>query len=492
MKKTLNLAKIEKTIKIQKTQKMNEQKLLSEPNNNSKILSNFLRSPYLPLLETEEKESNPDVILETPQIKKIVLMAIALRLNVTTCLTILRSIDLNQPEAEITNQLLDLYYQDTPNPSDLSEMRTPNLLLRSFSTRLTVVSAKENMVPKPNSLKKSMSSVQEASHVVIEIGGHQQNCPVCFENSPDMRKLPCGDVFCHSCLINYLQARILSSQIQAFKCPAEKCSQFLSEATFESLIKPEEELWKKYQKFKKNEEVAKDKALRWCIRPGCEEIVLKTELENYGKCSCGQEICFVCGGQWHPKEKNCSEAMDEVFKDYLKGADFKHCPKCSQVIEKSVGCNVMACPYCRFTFCWLCLKEYKIGHFSIFNLNGCPGMDSSDVRVNMTKGRRVCECMKGVVGFVLKMIFYVVLGILIYPFLPFLAIWLLMKEHKKNGGALKCDRINGSKICCLVTLGVILGIIGYLTYPIGFIIMFCYMCLWNPHVAYPYQARAQT
>jgi len=468
--------------------------LLSEPNN-SKKLSNFPRSPYLPLLETEEKEQNSDAILENPQIKKIVLMAIGLRLNVTTCLTILRSIDLNQTEEQITNQLLDLYYQDTPNPDKINEMKPPNMLLKTLSNRMIVVNTKENPLNKQNSLKKSISSGKETSHVVIEIDGNihkiEDFCPICFENSPDMLKLPCGDIFCHSCLINYLKNKILNSQIQAFKCPGEKCLQFLSEETFESLIKPEEDLWKKYQKFKKNDEVAKNNNFRWCIRPGCEEIVLKNELDNYGKCSCGQEICFICGNQWHPKEKNCSEAMDEVFKDYLKEADFKHCPKCNQIIEKSVGCNVMACPYCRFTFCWLCLKEYKIGHFSIFNLNGCPGMDSSDVRVNMTRGMRALECIKGVVGFILKMIFYVVAGILIYPFLPVLCIGLMLREHKNNGGALKCDRNNRSKICCMVILGVVLGIIGYITYPIGFILIFCYMCIWNPHVAYPYQARAR-
>ena len=39
-------------------------------------------------------------------------------------------------------------------------------------------------------------------------------------------------------------------------------------------------------------------------------------------------------------------------------------------------------------------------------------------------------------------------------------------------------------------LGVMMGLFGYVAYPIGFLGIFCYMCICNPHVAYPYQNNA--
>ena len=41
----------------------------------------------------------------------------------------------------------------------------------------------------------------------------------------------------------------------------------------------------------------------------------------------------------------------------------KRCPACQAPIQKNGGCNHMSCP-CGHEFCWLCMGEYRAGHYS--------------------------------------------------------------------------------------------------------------------------------
>lgn len=67
--------------------------------------------------------------------------------------------------------------------------------------------------------------------------------------------------------------------------------------------------------------------------------------------SCHFGFCRSCKKAWHTNE--C--APDEVV-----SANAKKCPKCQALIEKSEGCNHMACTnfLCNFEFCWMCLTEW--------------------------------------------------------------------------------------------------------------------------------------
>lgn len=382
----------------------------------------------------------------------------------------------------------------------MEDMANPGVLLRSFSQKITTVNATKTTIQRKSSdLGFSKEKHIENPHIVIEIEGNKKPvkieinkgiCPICYEDSGNMRKLACGHEFCQVCLMDYLRNKINIAQIIVFKCPSEKCQYELKDDVLMGFLDLENGLKEKYLKFKLKLEISQDKTRLFCIKPGCEAIITKDLLLDYGKCgTCGMELCFLCGNVWHPKEKNCLLVMDSVFQDYLQTVDFKNCPKCHQVIEKGVGCNVMACPSCRFTFCWLCLREYKIGHFSVFNLNGCAGLDSASYGKNASSCRKSCEKFKGICGFLLKMLYFFVIGVVIYPFLPIICVIILLAEHKKNGGVVRCDRAHWKKVCCLVTLGILLGLFAYVTYPIGFLAIFCYMCICNPHVAYPYQNR---
>ena len=96
---------------------MNDYEDQFHENEVSKSISPIPRSPYLPLIETEDRIlQKPDPFYQNPQIKRLVLFALELKLNLTTVSTILRTLDINQPEENVRNQMLDLYYQETPMP----------------------------------------------------------------------------------------------------------------------------------------------------------------------------------------------------------------------------------------------------------------------------------------------------------------------------------------------------------------------------------------
>lgn len=78
--------------------------------------------------------------------------------------------------------------------------------------------------------------------------------------------------------------------------------------------------------------------------------------------------CDVCGRSWCQeclKEAHlgytCKEwaLSGELSEDQLKKMGIKQCPNCKNGIEKSGGCNHMACKKCDTHICWKCLKAFK-------------------------------------------------------------------------------------------------------------------------------------
>lgn len=57
----------------------------------------------------------------------------------------------------------------------------------------------------------------------------------------------------------------------------------------------------------------------------------------------------------------------------MKENDVVKCPNCGFGTEKIDGCNHMTCSKCGFGWCWICRGKYRRGHFSSWNIFGCPG-----------------------------------------------------------------------------------------------------------------------
>lgn len=172
----------------------------------------------------------------------------------------------------------------------------------------------------------------------------------------------------------------------------------------------------KYKKFERNIKLAKNRNVRWCIKPGCDTPLLpdkQTKKTNKLICNkCKTEICFKCAQKYHPNT-DCDLELDKKLEKWClnKARDVQFCPRCNARIEKLEGCNHiekkkknmeifedklpkimkifflfffdMNCSYCKYEFCWLCRKEYKKGHYDRTNIfGGCPGGENSLTKVN--------------------------------------------------------------------------------------------------------------
>ncbi len=123
----------------------------------------------------------------------------------------------------------------------------------------------------------------------------------------------------------------------------------------------------KNKKFKKENEILKDKNLKLCPIPDCGGYasILNRINSNILICNNNHEFCFKCMNAAHPK-KNCEDILYDHFKKWKIGKIIKKCPKCKFWTEKNDGCNHMTCLGCKYQWCWLCSSKctelhYKIG-----------------------------------------------------------------------------------------------------------------------------------
>jgi len=97
--------------------------------------------------------------------------------------------------------------------------------------------------------------------------------------------------------------------------------------------------------------------------------------------NCKKVYCFFHSNAH--EGKSCKEYTKEQRKnddsEQTIQRTTKPCPKCKAPTEKNGGCNHMTCVHCKHQWCWLCLKEYKPGHYDVGNMSGCPGAQFLDV-----------------------------------------------------------------------------------------------------------------
>ena len=112
---------------------------------------------------------------------------------------------------------------------------------------------------------------------------------------------------------------------------------------------------------------------RWCAHAGCGggQLHESGDAAPILRCvSCGQRTCFTHRVPWH-EGRTCAQfdgdarASEEVaLVQALDG--LVRCPRCSQGVEKSGGCDHMTCR-CGFEFCWRCQAPYR-GEQGIFEV----------------------------------------------------------------------------------------------------------------------------
>eukprot|EP00826_Nyctotherus_ovalis_P050234 TRINITY_DN6139_c0_g4_i1.p1 TRINITY_DN6139_c0_g4~~TRINITY_DN6139_c0_g4_i1.p1 ORF type:complete len:429 (+),score=47.23 TRINITY_DN6139_c0_g4_i1:151-1437(+) len=182
-------------------------------------------------------------------------------------------------------------------------------------------------------------------------------CKICMDGVPLGLEfyLPCGHVYCKSCVQEFLEVNIQNRLILDLSCPEEGCKLQFRKSEIEALSAPE--VYQKYVSFRLDHEIMMDNRICWCPRPKCGNHIVNLKNSKYVQCACGAEICFKCGEEKH-KEK-CERTFIENYKFWARGKPVQRCPKCRVGIEKNDGCLHMQCVNCQYEWCWGCGMGYS-------------------------------------------------------------------------------------------------------------------------------------
>ncbi|KIL62242.1 hypothetical protein M378DRAFT_1055929 [Amanita muscaria Koide BX008] len=191
-------------------------------------------------------------------------------------------------------------------------------------------------------------------------------CPVCLDKPTDSTRLPCGHLWCRTCLSSYLVASISSTSFPLCclgdeaqckqKIPLFIAKHLLSAQEFQSLVEAS---------FSAHVQRHSDE-FHYCPSPDCPQVYRaapKTLAGTTVQCpSCLLRICPACHQEAH-EGFACAddEEWDKDFKEWAKDHDVKRCPGCRITIERVEGCNHMTCTQCLTHICWVCMATFPKG-----------------------------------------------------------------------------------------------------------------------------------
>jgi hypothetical protein len=222
-------------------------------------------------------------------------------------------------------------------------------------------------------------------------------CPICCEDAVPASELfifaECSHQYCRECLQGYFNNCINDGKVLDITCPAPGCTSAVEYHHVRGVVT--EEIFNKYEEFAFIAALNADPSVKWCPKPGCGNALIGDPDNPRCQCTspeCRYEFCFLCSEPWHA-DATCDEYQqwkvdngltDSKFSNWAK-KNTKKCPKCKTMIEKIAGCNHMTCTNCRFEFCWLCGGKYTSNHFDVFNVLGCPGMQSGSKQFGIAR-----------------------------------------------------------------------------------------------------------
>ena len=195
---------------------------------------------------------------------------------------------------------------------------------------------------------------------------HQKICEICSETfipSDENTVKECGHSYCNSCWYDYFSAQIQENKLTSIKCLNYECQEKLNDEFIIHLLNNNNELIKKYKKYKLEYEILNNPNKKNCPFPNCDSYLeLKDQQNKYVTCLNNHTFCFLCLQKPHGK-LGCNQKLDNSMVEFEKNNFVKKCPNCNIITEKSSGCNHMTCTKCKYQWCWLCNGKYTTEHY---------------------------------------------------------------------------------------------------------------------------------
>jgi len=186
----------------------------------------------------------------------------------------------------------------------------------------------------------------------------------------------CVHNYHESCLSDYLNNQFQERKFPV-KCPDPDCEAEFTAADLKELM-TEENVEKFYEAaldefIKKN---AKD--MLYCPGPNCTFAFILSPGQDSLDCPmCKAEYCLKCQMNQHG-----GDCKDNGFLSFATNKGYKACPSCKFWVEKTVGCDYMACR-CGAAFCYACGKDYN--DHSVCDYEDCY----QNVRMNLVGSRAI-------------------------------------------------------------------------------------------------------
>lgn len=211
-----------------------------------------------------------------------------------------------------------------------------------------------------------------------------RNCRACFDTLPSPIFLTCGHIYCRPCLNQLVSAGIANKMSWPPKCCRGR--QGMDVEAIQNHL-DEDVLIRYVSVF---EEYSTPNPI-YCANRTCSRHIEQSRIErNPGKfVPCGQcatVTCIECKqdmmqhvGDDGTSCKKLEELMNEGDRKLAKSNRWKQCPGCKNLVERTEGCDHMACQ-CGTEFC------YKCGAERDFSATGCVCDANARRHINRVRG----------------------------------------------------------------------------------------------------------
>lgn len=169
----------------------------------------------------------------------------------------------------------------------------------------------------------------------------------------------CGHAFHAECLGKFSKMKVENRELP-IRCPEPDCKMELRIDDLEEIL--DKKTMEKFREFAlKNYLDHHSDEVSWCPTANCPFVFVNDDGITDFLCPvCKKRYCFACRVPFHSGQ-TCKEYQinnkhskdDDKFLNLVKSRKFKQCPQCKYWIEKTQGCNSMACR-CGIVFCYGC------------------------------------------------------------------------------------------------------------------------------------------